>query len=175
MSQLVSISSPATGREMMERATMIRRSFFPPVRRAKAIRRILPCVVYAAPLEIPRPAPPIHDIEIEADLIGRMMPQRVKVADIIRATCDYCEVRVLDMMAQRRTRSLSRPRQIVMFLAREMTTYSTPQIGNMIGGRDHTTVMHGHRAILALIAAGDPIAGVVDAIRARLDRIREPS
>ena len=168
MSQMVAVSSPASGREMLERAAMLRRSFFPqrfaprPPRRV----RIEPVIVYAAPVEIS--SPPAIDLAREAREIAALIGKRVRVIDIICAAAEHFDLRKIDLLASRRTRRISRPRQIVMFLSKEMTTRSLPEIGRLLGGKDHTTILHGWRKVASLIAAGDPIASDVEAIRARL-------
>ena len=55
---------------------------------------------------------------------------------------DYFNVKVSDLRAKRRTISIVRPRQIAMYLIRELTTHSLPEIGEFFGGKDHTTVLH---------------------------------
>lgn len=75
-------------------------------------------------------------------------PRRVpRVAEIQQAVCARFNVRMLDMVSRRRYRGVARPRQVAMFLAREMTTLSFPQIARAFGGRDHTTVMWACRNI----------------------------
>jgi hypothetical protein len=66
------------------------------------------------------------------------------------------------LLSERRTQSLSRPRQIAMFVARKVTGRSLPFIGLRMGGRDHTTILHGMRAVQSLIDSGD--AGTIVAI-----------
>jgi chromosomal replication initiator protein len=63
---------------------------------------------------------------------------------------DYFKVRVADLLSERRSRSVARPRQIAMALAKELTSHSLPEIGDAFGGRDHTTVLHACRRIKAL-------------------------
>jgi chromosomal replication initiator protein len=63
---------------------------------------------------------------------------------------DYFKVRVSDLLSERRSRSVARPRQIAMALAKELTQHSLPEIGDAFGGRDHTTVLHACRRIKGL-------------------------
>jgi chromosomal replication initiator protein len=63
---------------------------------------------------------------------------------------DYYKIRVADLLSKRRNRSIARPRQVAMALAKELTNHSLPEIGDAFGGRDHTTVLHGCRRITAL-------------------------
>ena len=63
---------------------------------------------------------------------------------------DYYQLRMADMLSKRRTRSLARPRQMAMALAKDLTEHSLPEIGDAFGGRDHTTVLHACRVIREL-------------------------
>ncbi len=60
---------------------------------------------------------------------------------------EYFQLRVADLLSKRRSRSVARPRQVAMFLAKELTEHSLPEIGDAFGGRDHTTVLHACRTI----------------------------
>lgn len=77
------------------------------------------------------------------------------ILDILRAVARYTKVPSVDIQSARRTLNVVRPRQIVMYLAKELTLSSLPQIGRRLGNRDHTTVLHGHRKIKWLIEDGD--------------------
>ncbi len=74
----------------------------------------------------------------------------VTVENIQKTVAEYFKIRVADLLSKRRNRSIARPRQIAMALAKELTTHSLPEIGDGFGGRDHTTVLHGCRRIKAL-------------------------
>lgn len=74
------------------------------------------------------------------------------VATIIRAVAGYYKISVRDMLSARRTRSVVRPRQVAMYLAKQLTLRSLPDIGRRFGGRDHTTVLHAVRKIESLRA-----------------------
>jgi chromosomal replication initiator protein len=63
---------------------------------------------------------------------------------------EYYKIRVSDLLSPRRSRTITRPRQIAMALAKELTTHSLPEIGNAFGGRDHTTVLHACRKVAEL-------------------------
>jgi len=63
---------------------------------------------------------------------------------------EYFKIRVADLLSKRRSRSIARPRQIAMALAKELTTHSLPEIGDAFGGRDHTTVLHACRRVKEL-------------------------
>ena len=74
----------------------------------------------------------------------------VTLENIQKTVADYYKVRVADLLSQRRNRSIARPRQVAMTLAKELTQHSLPEIGDAFGGRDHTTVMHACKRIKEL-------------------------
>ena len=74
----------------------------------------------------------------------------VTVDNIIKTVADYFKVRVADILSKKRNRSLARPRQVAMSLAKKLTTHSLPEIGEAFGGRDHTTVLHACRKVKEL-------------------------
>ena len=74
----------------------------------------------------------------------------VTVENIQKTVAEYFKIRVADLLSKRRNRSIARPRQIAMALAKELTTHSLPEIGDGFGGRDHTTVLHACRRIKSL-------------------------
>ncbi|MEB4593441.1 chromosomal replication initiator protein DnaA [Candidatus Thiothrix sp. Deng01] len=79
----------------------------------------------------------------------------VSVANIKKVVAQYYNIRITDMDSKSRTRSLARPRQIAMALAKELTNHSLPEIGDEFGGRDHTTVLHAQRKV-AELRGSDP-------------------
>ena len=74
----------------------------------------------------------------------------VTVENIQKIVAEYYKIRLADMLSKRRSRSIARPRQIAMSLAKELTSHSLPEIGDLFGGRDHTTVLHACRKIKQL-------------------------
>ena len=83
------------------------------------------------------------------DIIGAT--NRQISLELIQKTCaDYYKIKVADMYSQKRTRAIARPRQIAMWLCRELTAHSLPEIGEAFGGRDHTTVLHACRTVVDL-------------------------
>jgi len=74
----------------------------------------------------------------------------VTVENIQKTVGEYFKIRVADLLSKRRSRSIARPRQIAMALAKELTSHSLPEIGDAFGGRDHTTVLHACRRVKAL-------------------------
>ncbi len=83
------------------------------------------------------------------DLLA-LQARLVSIENIQKTVADYFKIRVGDLLSKRRSRSIARPRQIAMALAKELTNHSLPEIGDAFGGRDHTTVLHGCRRIDAL-------------------------
>jgi chromosomal replication initiator protein len=79
-----------------------------------------------------------------------MQARMVTMENIQKMVADYYKVRVGDLLSKRRSRSVARPRQVAMALAKELTTHSLPEIGDAFGGRDHTTVMHACKRIKEL-------------------------
>lgn len=75
----------------------------------------------------------------------------ISLGNIQKTVADYYQLRVSDLLSKRRTRSLARPRQLAMALAKELTEHSLPEIGDAFGGRDHTTVMHACKVVRALV------------------------
>ncbi|MGI9170089.1 MAG: chromosomal replication initiator protein DnaA [Caulobacteraceae bacterium] len=84
--------------------------------------------------------------------------RRVTVDDIQKATSEHFGLKQADLISQNRTRAVARPRQAAMWLAKQLTTRSLPDIGRRFGGRDHTTVLHAVRSIEALRAADPGLA-----------------
>lgn len=83
------------------------------------------------------------------DLLA-LQERLVTIENIQKTVAEYCKVRVADLLSERRSRSIARPRQIAMSLAKELTSHSLPEIGDQFGGRDHTTVLHACRRIKLL-------------------------
>jgi len=81
------------------------------------------------------------------DLLQGIEPRRIKIEDILRMVSRHYGVSKSDLLSQRRHRSIVHPRQIGMYLAKQMTTRSLPEIGRRFGNRDHTTVLHAVRKI----------------------------
>ena len=83
------------------------------------------------------------------DLLA-MQARLVSIENIQKTVADYFKIRVADLHSARRSRTITRPRQIAMALAKELTTHSLPEIGEAFGGRDHTTVLYATRRIAEL-------------------------
>jgi chromosomal replication initiator protein len=83
------------------------------------------------------------------DLLA-LQDKQVSIDNIQRTSAEYYKIKVADLMSKRRSRSVARPRQMAMALAKELTNHSLPEIGDAFGGRDHTTVLHACKKIKEL-------------------------
>ncbi|GAB4071729.1 chromosomal replication initiator protein DnaA [Ancylobacter sonchi] len=102
------------------------------------------------------------------DLVRSPEPKRVRVDDIVRVVAKHYNVTRADLLSQRRTANVVKPRQIAMYLSKTLTLRSLPEIGRRFGGRDHTTVLHAVRKIEGLCAGNTVISGEVKALTAVL-------
>jgi chromosomal replication initiator protein len=84
------------------------------------------------------------------DLLA-LQDKLVTIENIQKTVAEYYKVKVADLLSKRRSRSIARPRQMAMALAKELTNHSLPEIGDHFGGRDHTTVLHACRKVKELI------------------------
>jgi chromosomal replication initiator protein len=84
------------------------------------------------------------------DLLA-LQDKLVTIENIQKTVADYYKVKVADLLSKRRSRSIARPRQMAMALAKELTNHSLPEIGDHFGGRDHTTVIHACRKVKELV------------------------
>ena len=98
-------------------------------------------------------------------LVGVRDTKRITPESIMQTVADYYHVDKSDMLSQRRNREIALPRQVAMFLIREHTSLSTTRIGDLFGGRDHTTVMHGCEKIAQASRSNPQMAGTLDALR----------
>lgn len=85
--------------------------------------------------------------EVLKDVISSSKSQRVTIPLIQQVVAEYFNIEIEDLKAQRRTKNITFPRQIAMYIIRELTDYSLPKIGEEFGGRDHTTVLHAYEKI----------------------------
>ncbi|MEL0258832.1 MAG: chromosomal replication initiator protein DnaA [Halieaceae bacterium] len=93
------------------------------------------------------------DIDLIKDSLKDLLAlqdKQVSLDNIKRKVAEYYKIKVADLMSKRRNRSVARPRQVAMALAKELTQHSLPEIGDAFGGRDHTTVLHACRKIREL-------------------------
>ena len=81
------------------------------------------------------------------DMFGSPRQHNISIDTILKIVADYFGISYVDLKGKKRTKNVSFPRQVAMYLSREMTEFSTTEIGVELGGRDHSTVMHGHQKI----------------------------
>ncbi len=105
--------------------------------------------------------------EVLHDLL-RSNDRRVSIEDIQKRVAEHFNIRVSDMHSARRARSVARPRQVAMYLAKQLTSRSLPEIGRKFGGRDHTTVMHAVRKVEELCAQDAGFAEDLELLRRML-------
>ena len=105
--------------------------------------------------------------EVLSDLL-RSNNRRVTVEDIQKQVASYYNIRTADMFSARRSRTVARPRQIAMYLSKDLTTFSYPEIGRRFGGRDHTTIMHAVRKVGELLRDDAEIADDISTLKANL-------
>ncbi len=106
--------------------------------------------------------------EVLHDLL-RANDRRVTIDEIQKRVAEHYNIRLSDMHSARRARAVARPRQVAMFLCKQLTPRSLPEIGRKFGGRDHTTVMHAVRKIEELRATDRTLAEDVELLRRMLE------
>lgn len=105
--------------------------------------------------------------DVLKDLL-RANDRRVTIDEIQKAVVEHYSIRMADMTSARRSRAVARPRQMAMYLAKQLTPRSLPEIGKKFGGRDHTTVMHAVRQIEKLTAEDHSLADDLEALKRKL-------
>jgi chromosomal replication initiator protein len=106
--------------------------------------------------------------EVLRDLL-RVLDRRVTVEEIQKRVAEHYNIRFSDMSSPRRARNVARPRQVAMYLAKQLTTRSLPEIGRRFGGRDHTTVMHAVSRVAELMQQDTAFAEDVELLRRMLE------
>ncbi|HEX6001603.1 MAG TPA: chromosomal replication initiator protein DnaA [Hyphomicrobiaceae bacterium] len=104
------------------------------------------------------------------DLVLGIEPRRIKVEDILRIVSRHFAVSKADILSDRRHRSVVRPRQIGMYLAKQLTSRSLPEIGRRFGNRDHTTVLHAIRKIDKEIGDNPHLKEEIEELKRQLNR-----
>jgi chromosomal replication initiator protein len=104
------------------------------------------------------------------DLVQGIEPRRIKIDDILRIVSRHFAVSKQDILSQRRHRSVVRPRQIGMYLAKHLTSRSLPEIGRRFGDRDHTTVLHAIRKIDKEVGENPRLKDELDELKRQLNR-----
>jgi chromosomal replication initiator protein len=105
--------------------------------------------------------------ELLHDLL-RANERRVTIDEIQKRVAEHFNIKMAEMTSARRARAVARPRQVAMYLAKQLTSRSLPEIGRKFGGRDHTTVMHAVRKIEELIASDRALGEDVELLRRML-------
>jgi chromosomal replication initiator protein len=98
----------------------------------------------------------------------RSHEKRVSIDDIQRRVAEHYNIRLSEMTSDRRARAVARPRQVAMYLAKQLTTRSLPEIGRKFGGRDHTTVIHAIRKVEELRSVDQGLAEDIELLRRML-------
>lgn len=106
--------------------------------------------------------------DVLRDLL-RSSERRITIDEIQRKVADYYNVRMGDMLSARRSRAVARPRQIAMYISKQLTTRSLPEIGRKFGGRDHTTVIHAVKKVEELRQADPSLDEDVDLLLRSLE------
>lgn len=99
-----------------------------------------------------------------ADIL-RASDRKLTIEEIQRKVAEHYNVRLSDLIGPKRLRTIARPRQVAMYLAKQLTSRSLPEIGRRFGGRDHTTIMHGVRKIEELMAVDSQLADDLQLLR----------
>ncbi|HQA47508.1 MAG TPA: chromosomal replication initiator protein DnaA [Bacillota bacterium] len=102
------------------------------------------------------------------DFFSNSKPRMITVDLIKRVISEYYSIRIEDFKSKKRTRAIAFPRQVAMYLTRELTDLSLPKIGEEFGGRDHTTVLHAYDKISAEIKTDESLKLAIDEIQKRL-------
>ncbi len=98
----------------------------------------------------------------------RLHGQKISTQDILREVARYYQLKLDDLTGKNRTQRVNSARQVAMYLVRELTDLSLPQIGDVFGGRSHTTVLHGSNKVAEALAASAPIRRDVEQVRQNL-------
>jgi chromosomal replication initiator protein len=106
------------------------------------------------------------------DIIPSNRPKVITIQDIQQRVGEFYGMRLEDFKARKRTKAVAFPRQIAMYLSRELTDYSLPKIGEAFGGRDHTTVIHAHDKITTALQQDQELFKIIHSITAK---IKNPS
>jgi chromosomal replication initiator protein len=108
------------------------------------------------------------NVDLAKDLLKDMITEgekKVSIDLIQKRVSEYFDIKLSDMRAKKRSKAVAYPRQIAMYLARQLTDYSLPEIGDQFGGRDHTTVMHACGKIETDIESKEGLRGLVDRLK----------
>jgi chromosomal replication initiator protein len=118
--------------------------------------------LFGRPITLENAQEVLHDIL-------RAHDRRVTIEEIQKKVAEHYNIRLTDMSSPRRARNVARPRQVAMYLAKQLTSRSLPEIGRRFGGRDHTTVMHAVSRVAELMQADSAFAEDVELLRRMLE------
>jgi chromosomal replication initiator protein len=104
------------------------------------------------------------------DIMPNSKPKVITILDIQNAVGEQFNVKLEDFKTKRRTKDIAYPRQVAMYLSREMTDFSLPKIGEEFGGRDHTTVIHAHDKISKMLKDNQQLQQDVKDIKSSLGK-----
>jgi len=104
------------------------------------------------------------------NLITSSKPKTLSIHDIQRTVGEFFNIKLEDFKAKKRTKSVAFPRQVAMYLSRELTDHSLPKIGEEFGGRDHTTVIHAHEKISKLVETDSQLQSQIKEINEKLNQ-----
>lgn len=106
------------------------------------------------------------------DIIPSSRPKIITIHDIQQRVGEFYNLKLDDFKARKRTKAVAFPRQVAMYLSRELTDYSLPKIGEAFGGRDHTTVIHAHEKIASALQQDQDLYKILQSIT---EKIKDPS
>src|SRR5699024_1841 len=106
------------------------------------------------------------------DIIPSRKPKVITVQAIQEIVAEKYNIKLEDFAARKRTRSIAFPRQIAMYLSRQLTDLSLPKIGEKFGGRDHTTVIHAHDKITEMVESDSALQKDIEEIKEQLQNIQ---
>ena len=118
--------------------------------------------LFSRPITLESTQEVLHDILKSHD-------RRVTIEEIQKRVAEHWNIRLADMSSERRARAVARPRQVAMYLSKQLTSRSLPEIGRRFGGRDHTTVMHAVTRVTELMKTDADLAERVELLRRLLE------
>ncbi len=162
---------------LQEKSLEVAEKFRPPA-------RVLEFVAHKLPTNVRELEGALNRIVAHAELVNRpitiesvhellqdqisQFERHITIDEIQRVVAEHFKIRVADMHSHRRMRSITRPRQIAMYLCKELTQRSLPEIGRKFGGRDHTTVIHAVRKVVELCSEDVAFREEVEILRRKL-------
>ncbi|HZK24491.1 MAG TPA: chromosomal replication initiator protein DnaA [Oscillospiraceae bacterium] len=112
---------------------------------------------------------PLAQETLQTILATHEKPKIITIERIQKVTAEHFALKIEEMKAKKRTKNVAMPRQIAMYLARELTDSSLPKIGEEFGGRDHTTVMHAHKKIISDLKKNPQLQSIVEQLTDKIN------